>query len=71
MKDFEPSRYFVQNTMVQVRAAAQRRQTRSGLLRAPLVLAAVECGAALGGVLLGLATLARLYLAVFAPAVCH
>jgi hypothetical protein len=71
MKDFIPSGDFVEKTMVKIHEVSLSGH-KPALARLPFVFIRIaQIAAAAFGMALGAVNLARLYMTVFAPIVCH
>ncbi len=71
MKSFEPSPSFVSRVMAGVRAYEAARSAVPARVRQILSLRSVRCALTVGGGLAGAINIVRIWLAVFAPALCR
>jgi hypothetical protein len=70
MKQFEPSEYFIENTMKKVQTCKQTKE-RFQFPHTRLSAAILRYSILSGGVILGLFNIIRLYTGIFAPSICQ
>jgi hypothetical protein len=70
MKQFEPSKYFVENTMKKVQAFEQTKE-RLTFSYTGLSNRILRCSILSGSIILGLFNIIRLYIGIFAPSICQ